>query len=106
MAGFEPATPCSQNRCANRTALHPEREGEDRQLLSFRQAQGEKTRADARVLTLCGEGGIRTRGTRLEYASLANWWFQPLTHLTVGSLLKQDAKISDLHGKHNAFRSY
>ena len=22
--GFEPGTPCSQSRCANRTALHPE----------------------------------------------------------------------------------
>ncbi len=25
VAGFEPATPCSQSRCANRTALHPEK---------------------------------------------------------------------------------
>jgi ribosome biogenesis GTPase A len=24
VAGFEPATPCSQSRCANRTALHPD----------------------------------------------------------------------------------
>ena len=24
MAGFEPATPCSQGRCASQTALHPE----------------------------------------------------------------------------------
>ncbi len=24
VAGFEPAAPCSQSRCANRTALHPE----------------------------------------------------------------------------------
>ncbi len=23
--GFEPGTPCSQSRCANRTALHPEK---------------------------------------------------------------------------------
>jgi hypothetical protein len=23
VAGFEPTTPCSQSRCANRTALHP-----------------------------------------------------------------------------------
>ena len=22
--GFEPGTPCSQSRCANRTALHPD----------------------------------------------------------------------------------
>ena len=25
VAGFEPATPCSQSRYANRTALHPEK---------------------------------------------------------------------------------
>ena len=24
VTGFEPATPCAQGRCANRTALHPE----------------------------------------------------------------------------------
>ncbi len=24
VAGFEPTTPCSQSRCANRTALHPD----------------------------------------------------------------------------------
>ena len=29
-AGFEPATPCSQSRYANRTALHPD----DRQTVS------------------------------------------------------------------------
>ena len=29
-----------------------------------------------------GERGIRTPGTINSYASLANWWFQPLTHLT------------------------
>ena len=29
-----------------------------------------------------GEGGIRTPGTLIGYVSLANWWFQPLTHLT------------------------
>ena len=25
VTGFEPVTPCSQSRCANRTALHPEK---------------------------------------------------------------------------------
>ena len=30
----------------------------------------------------CGERGIRTPGTVIPYVSLANWWFQPLTHLT------------------------
>ena len=27
-----------------------------------------------------GRRGIRTPGTLIEYVSLANWWFQPLTH--------------------------
>ena len=31
---------------------------------------------------ICGERGIRTPGTVIPYVSLANWWFQPLTHLT------------------------
>ena len=31
---------------------------------------------------LCGERGIRTPGTLNEFGSLANCWFQPLTHLT------------------------
>ena len=30
----------------------------------------------------CGERGIRTPGTRVGYGSLANCWFQPLTHLS------------------------
>ena len=30
----------------------------------------------------CGERGIRTPGPVIPYVSLANWWFQPLTHLT------------------------
>ena len=34
------------------------------------------------IIPLCGEGGIRTPGTVNPYVSLANWWFQPLTHLT------------------------
>ena len=33
-------------------------------------------------LSFCGERGIRTPGTVIPYVSLANWWFQPLTHLT------------------------
>ena len=35
-----------------------------------------------------GEGGMRTPGTLIEYVSLANWWFKPLTHLT-GDCLNQ-----------------
>ena len=31
-------------------------------------------------ILLCGRRGIRTPGTLIEYVSLANWWFQPLTH--------------------------
>ena len=58
IAGFEPATSCSQSRRDNRTTLHPE-------------------------FSFGGERGIRTPGTLIEYDSLANCWFQPLTHLSV-----------------------
>ena len=67
MAGFEPATPCSQSRCANRAALHLE---------SFQIIE-------ASLACLSGgERGIRTPGTLLAYGSLANCWFKPLTHLS------------------------
>ena len=32
------------------------------------------------TFSFCGSGGIRTPGTVDPYVSLANWWFQPLTH--------------------------
>ncbi len=59
VAGFEPATSCSQSRRANRTTLYPVKQYKS------------------------GERGIRTPGTLFEYGSLANCWFQPLTHLSV-----------------------
>lgn len=31
----------------------------------------------------CGERGIRTPGTLIEFGSLANYWFKPLTHLSI-----------------------
>ncbi len=40
------------------------------------------------VVPLCGETGIRTPGTRLEYACLANKSFRPLRHLTNFLFLK------------------
>ena len=44
--GFEPSTPCSQSRCASRTAPYPEKK-DDATIVFF----------------LRGEGGIRTPGT-------------------------------------------
>ena len=44
--GFEPSTPCSQSRCASRTAPYPEKK-DDTTIVFF----------------LRGEGGIRTPGT-------------------------------------------
>ena len=52
----------------------------------------------------CGERGIRTPGTVIPYGSLANCWFQPLTHLTLTEIVlpaiadrprprKQDDKV-------------
>lgn len=58
VAGFEPAAPCSQSRCANRTALHPEQN------------------------TTAVRAGFEPAVRSNTYAGLANRWFQPLTHLT------------------------
>ena len=63
IARFELATSCSQSRRDNRTTLYP----------VFHLIV---------VLLFRGEGGIRTPGTLIEYDSLANCWFQPLTHLS------------------------
>ena len=57
--GFEPSTPCSQSRCASRTAPYPEV-----------------------YLTLAEKGGFEPPVPLAEYDSLANCWFQPLTHLS------------------------
>ena len=52
-----------------------------------------KTPADAGVgLKVCGERGIRTPGTLIRYASLANWWIKPLSHLSRISLMSQFIK--------------
>jgi hypothetical protein len=42
----------------------------------------------------CGERGIRTPGTLIGYASLANWWIKPLSHLS-GVCLKQSKSIKN-----------
>ena len=39
--------------------------------------------------SFCGEDEIRTRGTVNPYVSLANWWFQPLTHLSGNAFLRE-----------------
>ena len=36
----------------------------------------------------CGRRGIRTPGTVNPYVSLANWWFQPLTHPSIGFVVE------------------
>ena len=52
-----------------------------------------------------GRRGIRTPGTVNPYVSLANWWFQPLTHPSIGFVvelpsivLKCGAKVICLFG--------
>ena len=64
--GFEPSTPCSQSRCASRTAPYPEKK--DDSTSSFLTAE---------------KGGFEPPVPLAEYDSLANCWFQPLTHLSV-----------------------
>jgi hypothetical protein len=46
-----------------------------------------------------GEGGIRTLGTLLAYGSLANYWFRPLTHLSMGTIIKA-TKVKKLLSNH------
>ncbi len=42
--------------------------------------------ASALLTALRGEDEIRTRGTLETYVGLANRWFQPLTHLSMGTV--------------------
>ena len=42
--------------------------------------------ASALLIALRGEDEIRTRGTLETYVGLANRWFQPLTHLSRGTV--------------------
>ena len=76
--GFEPGTPCSQRRCANRTALHPEN------------------------ILLRREGDSNPR-YGCPYGSLANCWFQPLTHLSVSLFIFMK---NFLHKKRNKVRQF
>ena len=41
-----------------------------------------------------GERGIRTPGTVIPYGSLANCWFQPLTHLTLTEILLPGIRLA------------
>ena len=63
--GFEPTTPWSQTKCANRTALCPE-------CLSSKNSP-------QNFLRWRGDSNPRYR---FQYDSLANCWFKPLTHPT------------------------
>jgi hypothetical protein len=68
VARFELATFCSQSRRDDRATLHPE--------VLFNVSQRERD-SNPRY--------------RYQYVSLANWWFQPLTHPSIS--LKRNANI-------------
>ena len=61
VVGFEPTTPWSQTRCANRTALYPE----------------------INLNIFAERGGFEPPVQNNPYDGLANRWFQPLTHLSL-----------------------
>jgi hypothetical protein len=63
VVGFEPTTPWSQTRCANRTALYPEN--------------------DSLFILSAERGGFEPPVQNDPYVGLANRWFQPLTHLSL-----------------------
>ena len=99
VAGFEPATSCSQSRRDNRATLHPEVYFSDPTRtrtwnLRFRKPLLYPVElwnhcGFVQNITFGGGTGIRTRGTLERYGSLANYWFKPLTHPT-----KRTAKIN------------
>ena len=83
---FELGISCSQSRRDDRTTLYPEcRWGHTPRLRRTPLKRGQKKDASRTSLFFGGEGGIRTPGTLIEYDSLANCWFQPLTHLSVAA---------------------
>ncbi len=45
--------------------------------------RNKKSRYLREKFSFCGERGIRTPGTLIGYASLANWWIKPLSHLSI-----------------------
>ncbi len=53
------------------------------------------------LIALRGEDEIRTRGTLIGYVSLANWWFQPLTHLSNPKLQLYQSGIAKIHIKNS-----
>ncbi len=53
VAGFEPATSCSQSRRDDRATLHPECRG----------CKTNQIKQTAKLLNFCGERGIRTPDT-------------------------------------------
>ena len=53
-----------------------------------------------------GEDEIRTRGTVIPYVSLANWWFQPLTHLSGNCIPSRDSLTDSPNRNANIKRNF
>ena len=95
MAGFEPAAPCSQSRCANRTALHPvlfNKVEKKYQIPNLQISKSSFRPNPAHLRTrlrwsMAERGGFEPPVPDKEYGSLANCWFQPLTHLSMSQFL-------------------
>ena len=94
VAGFEPATPCSQSRCASRTALYPVNyfnisNSGNTSGVANRDSPGSNRDAPAELRSRkyfntkqAVRAGFEPAVQYYPYAGLANRWFQPLTHLT------------------------
>jgi hypothetical protein len=74
VAGFEPTTFCSQSRRDTGLRYTPKINNLTDHSLNLN--------LNLNLNLKCGEGGIRTLDTLLEYAGLANRYFRPLSHLT------------------------
>jgi hypothetical protein len=80
VAGFEPATSCSQSRRANRATLHPEKSFFPEPVLWRPAIPLWPDRTNIQMFA--ERGGFEPPVPFNEYGSLANCWFQPLTHLS------------------------
>ena len=100
--GFEPGTPWSQTRCANRAALHPEIQALILEpLYSFLKRSANVTNGLKKQIHFFSaprnveEPGFEPGEPLTQFDSLANCWFQPLTHLSLlNPLLENNALFS------------
>ncbi len=105
--GFEPGTPWSQTRCANRAALHPEIQVLMLEpLYSFLKRSANVTNGLKKQIHFFSaprnveEPGFEPGEPLTQFDSLANCWFQPLTHPSLAfPFIENSMLLSKTEGK-------